>query len=43
MAGEPLVEWQRRVLDERLAALEADPDDGTPWDEMEKSVWADEE
>ena len=40
---EPLPEWQRRLLDERLAALEANPEDGRPWDEVEKSVWADEE
>jgi putative addiction module component (TIGR02574 family) len=40
---EPLPEWQRRLLDERLAALETTPDEGSTWDEVEKRVWADEE
>ncbi|HLE85423.1 MAG TPA: addiction module protein [Thermoanaerobaculia bacterium] len=40
---EPLPEWQRRLLDERLAALEASPEVGEPWDEVEKRIWADQE
>jgi putative addiction module component (TIGR02574 family) len=40
---EPLPEWQRRLLDERLAALEASPEVGEPWDEVEKRIWADPE
>lgn len=40
---EPLPEWQRRLLDERLAALEIEPEEGSTWDEVEKRIWADEE
>jgi putative addiction module component (TIGR02574 family) len=40
---EPLPEWQRRLLDERLAALEANPEEGSTWDEVEKRIWVDEE
>jgi putative addiction module component (TIGR02574 family) len=40
---EPLPEWQRRLLDERLAAQEASPEVGEPWDEVEKRIWADQE
>jgi putative addiction module component (TIGR02574 family) len=36
---EPLPEWQRQILDERLAALEAQPDEGSPAQEVEKRVW----
>jgi len=39
--SEPLPNWQRRLLDERLAALEADPAEGSTWDEVEKRIWAD--
>lgn len=39
---EPLPAWQRRLLDERLAALEASPEEGSTWDEVEERVWADE-
>jgi putative addiction module component (TIGR02574 family) len=35
----PLPEWQRRLLDERLAALEEKPEPGAPWDEVEKRIW----
>lgn len=35
----PLPEWQRRLLDERLAALDESPDEGAPWEEVEKRVW----
>jgi putative addiction module component (TIGR02574 family) len=30
----PLQEWQRRVLDERLAAYRAAPADAAPWNEV---------
>ncbi len=39
---EPLPAWQRRLLDDRLADLEADPDEGEPWDVVEKRIWVDE-
>ena len=28
----PLREWQRKLLEERIAAADADPDGGIPWD-----------
>lgn len=39
---EPILEWQRKLLDERLEALEADPK-GEPWEVVERRVWAGEE
>jgi putative addiction module component (TIGR02574 family) len=27
-----LKEWQRKLLEERMAAADADPDGGIPWD-----------
>jgi putative addiction module component (TIGR02574 family) len=36
---EPLSEWQRQILDDRLAALEAQPDEGSRAQEVEKRVW----
>lgn len=38
---EPLPDWQRRLLDERMAVLEAQPDEGAEWDDVERRVWAD--
>ena len=35
----PLSAWPRDLLDERLAALEQNPEEGAPWDEVEKRVW----
>ena len=35
----PLPEWQRRLLDERLAALEERPEEGASWEEVEKRIW----
>jgi putative addiction module component (TIGR02574 family) len=35
----PLPEWQLRLLDERLADLERNPEDGVPWEEVEKRIW----
>jgi len=40
---EPLPDWQRRLLDKRLAALEAKREEGSTWDDVEERVWADEE
>jgi putative addiction module component (TIGR02574 family) len=39
----PLPDWQRQLLDERLAALEASPEEGTVWEVVEKRIWPDEE
>ncbi len=38
----PLYAWQRRVLDERLDALEGQPEEGAPWEDVEKRVWSSE-
>jgi putative addiction module component (TIGR02574 family) len=31
--------WQRDLLEERLAMLEAAPEEGTLWAELEKRIW----
>ena len=36
----PLTDAQRHELDRRLALLEADPDRGSPWEEVEARVLA---
>ncbi len=33
-----LPEWQRRLLDERLAADDADPEAGSPWPEVKQRI-----
>ena len=30
--------WQRRILDERLADLERNPDSGQTWDEVKTDI-----
>lgn len=37
---EPLPAWQRELLDERLDALERDPDNTLSWDEVKASLRA---
>jgi len=32
-------EWQRHLLDERLTAPEEHPEEGSPWEDVEKRVW----
>lgn len=39
----PLPEWQRLLLDERLAALDEQPDEGSSWQDVEARVWAGED
>lgn len=34
----PLTDWQERVLRERLAAYEANPDAGVSWDELHERL-----
>jgi len=34
----PLPEWHRRVLDERVAAQEANPGAARPWDEVREEI-----
>jgi len=43
LEAEPAVlpAWQYDLLDERLADLENNPEQGTPWEEVEKRVWPD--
>ncbi|MFT3773610.1 MAG: addiction module protein [Minicystis sp.] len=36
----PVPAWHRAVLDERLANLEADPDAGRPWEDVEADLRA---
>jgi len=35
-----LPEWQRRILDERIAADYAAPDAGSPWQEVQRRILA---
>lgn len=35
-----LPEWQRRILEERSAADEADPDAGSSWEEVKERILA---
>lgn len=34
----PVPDWHRRVLDDRLAAYRADPQEGKPWEEVREEV-----
>jgi len=36
----PVPDWHKEILDERLADLAANPDDGSPWEEVEKRLRA---
>jgi putative addiction module component (TIGR02574 family) len=36
---EPLPDWQRRLLDQRLKAFEENPEAGSPWEEVRRRVW----
>ncbi len=36
----PVPTWHREILAERLADLEADPDGGRPWEEIEAELMA---
>ena len=38
----PLSEAHRRVLDERLAALDRNPSEGEPWDKVRSEVFGEE-
>ena len=40
-ASQPSIpEWQRDLLDERIAEGDADPDAGSPWDEVKQRILA---
>lgn len=34
----PIPEWQQRLLDDRIAADEADPEAGSPWEEVKQRI-----
>ena len=34
-----LPDWQRVILEERLADLERHPEDEQPWDEIKEELW----
>ncbi len=34
----PLPEWQRNLLDERIAVADFNPEAGTPWPEVKKQA-----
>ena len=34
-----LPDWQRRILQDRLADLERNPDDEQPWDQVKEELW----
>lgn len=36
----PLPEWQREILDERIAKDDAERDAGSPWDEVKRRILA---
>ncbi|MFL6193456.1 MAG: addiction module protein [Thermoanaerobaculia bacterium] len=35
-----LPDWQRQILDERIAADDADPEGGSPWDDVKRRILA---
>jgi putative addiction module component (TIGR02574 family) len=41
--SEPLPEWQGKLLDDRLEELDANPEEGDPWDVVEWREWAGED
>jgi putative addiction module component (TIGR02574 family) len=34
----PLPDWQREILDERIAEDDANPDEGSPWEEVKQRI-----
>jgi putative addiction module component (TIGR02574 family) len=34
----PLPDWQRRLLDERMAEEDADPEAGSSWEEVKQRI-----
>ncbi|MEM9291684.1 MAG: addiction module protein [Acidobacteriota bacterium] len=38
----PLPAWQAQLLDQRLEELERQPEEGTPWEEVERRIWPEE-
>lgn len=38
-AYSPPAQWQRQIIDQRLADLEANPETGTSWEKVERRLW----
>jgi len=36
----PLPDWQRKILEERIAADDANPEEGSSWEEVKQRVLA---
>jgi hypothetical protein len=36
----PIPDWQRRILDERLADIERHPNDEQSWEEIKVDLWS---
>ncbi|HEV2846586.1 MAG TPA: addiction module protein [Thermoanaerobaculia bacterium] len=36
----PIPDWQRQLLDERIAEDDADPEAGSPWEEVKQRILA---
>jgi len=34
-----LPDWQRRILQDRMADLDRNPDDEQPWDHVKEELW----
>lgn len=34
----PIPDWQRQLLDERIAEDDADPEGGSPWEEVKQRI-----
>lgn len=37
-AQPPIPEWQRKILEERIAEDDADPEAGSPWEEVKRRI-----
>jgi hypothetical protein len=35
----PIPDWQRRILDDRLANIEQNPNDEQTWEEVKAELW----
>lgn len=40
LAPQPLPAWQREILDKAIAEDDADPDGGSPWEEVKQRILA---
>ena len=35
-----LSEWQKQILEERIAAEDSEPDEGSPWEDVKRRILA---